>query len=240
MGTVSYPLCFTMSHSLKIPVFIPQTLGQGTAVWLPLMESSHYFSFPTTPPGRQVVVHDYLSKQSVKIMVLVSTSVTVTSEPRPVPSLAQLSRFRPEDIPADAVVTPVAPLTDTKLIAALVSTTSALPAYSPVRLLPPTSVSSVDPPPWYRPFVVDAVSAFRAQLPGLPPVSAVAPSLPLTVLMCLPHWMFLLPRLFNLRLSLLRGLFRMTICRLRGQMARIASRWVPGAVRIVTLRLPKP
>ena len=89
--------------------------------------------------------------------------MTVTSEPRPVPSLAQLSRFRLEDIPADAVVTPVAPLTDTKLIAALVSTTTALPAYSPVPLLPPTFVLLVDLPPWYCQFVADAVSAFRAQ-----------------------------------------------------------------------------
>ena len=135
-------------------------------------KSSHYYLFPTPPPppGRQVVVHDYHSTQSVKITVPVSTSVTVTSEPRQVPSLTQLSRFHPEDIPSDAIVTPVAALTGTRLIAALdtplVSTTTALPDYSPVPLLPPTSVSSVDLPPWYRQFVADAFSAFHAQLPS--------------------------------------------------------------------------
>ena len=176
-------------HCAFSPVFydVPQSQDSslhppdprpGSSVVVTPDASSHYYSFPSPPPGRQVVVHDYETTQSLKITVPATRSATVTCEPRPVPSLAQLSRFRPEDIPADAIVTPVLPLTDTKLISALdtplVSTTTALPAYSPVPLLPPASVSPADPPPWYRQLVADAVSAFRAQLPNIPPVSAAA------------------------------------------------------------------
>ena len=173
-------------HCVFSPVFydVPQSQDSslhppdprpGSSVVVTPDASSHYYSFPSPPPGRQVVVHDYETTQSVKITVPATRSATVTSAPRPVPSLAQLSRFRPEDIPADAIVTPVLPLMGTKLISALdtplVSTTTALPAYSPVPLLPPASVSSADPPPWYRQLVEDAVSAFRAQLPNFPRVS---------------------------------------------------------------------
>ena len=176
-------------HCAFSPVFydVPQSQDSslhppdsrpGSSVVVTPDASLHYYSFPSPPPGRQVVVHDYETTQSVKITVPATRSATVTSEPRPVPSFAQLSCFRPEDIPADAIVTPVLPLTDTKLISALdtplVSTTTALPAYSPVPLLPPASVSPADPPPWYRQLVADAVSAFRAQLPNIPPVSAAA------------------------------------------------------------------
>ena len=171
------PVFYDVSQSQDSSLHPPDPRPGSSVVFTP-DASSHYYSFPSTPPGRQVVVHDYETTQSVKSMVPATRSATVTSEPRPVPSLAQLSRFRPEDIPADAIVTPVLPLTDTKLISALdtplVSTTTALPAYSPVPLLPPTSVSPADPPPWYHQLVADAVSAFRAQLPGLPPVSAAA------------------------------------------------------------------
>ena len=171
------PVFYDVSQSQDSSLHPPDP-RPGSSVVVTPDASSHYYSFPSTPPGRQVVVHDYETTQSVKITVPATLSATVTSEPRPVPSLAQLSRFRPEDIPADAIVTPVLPLMDTKLISALdtplVSTTTALPAYSPVPLLPPTSVSPADPPPWYHQLVADAVSAFRAQLPGLPPVSAAA------------------------------------------------------------------
>ena len=171
------PVFYDVSQSQDSSLHPPDP-RPGSSVVVTPDASSHYYSFPSTPSGSQVVVHDYETTQSVKITVPATRSATVTCEPRPVPSLAQLSRFRPEDIPADAIVTPVLPLTDTKLISALdtplVSTTTALPAYSPVPLLPPTSVSPADPPPWYRQLVADAVSAFRAQLPGLPPVSAAA------------------------------------------------------------------
>ena len=171
------PVFYDVSQSQDPSLNPPDPRPRSRVVVTP-DASSHYYSFPSTPPGCHVVVHDYQTTQSVEITVSVSRSATVTSEPRPVPSLAQLSRFRPEDIPADAIVTPVIPLTDTKLISALdtplVSTTTELPAYSPVLLLPPTSVSSADPPLWYGQLVPDAVSAFRAQLPVLPPVSAAA------------------------------------------------------------------
>ena len=205
-------------HCAFSPVFydVPQSQDSslhppdprpGSSVVVTPDASSHYYSFPSPPPGRQVVVHDYETTESVKITVPATRSATVTSAPRPVPSLAQLSRFRPEDIPADAIVTPVLPLTDTKLISALdtplVSTTTALPAYSPVPLLPPVSVSSVDPPPWYRQLVEDAVSAFRAQLPNFPLCLLRPPLRPRMRVLTSPLLrMFQLPRLSNLRPSL--------------------------------------
>ena len=132
------PVFYDVSQSQDPSLHPPDPRPGPSGVVTP-DESSHYYSFPSTPPGRQVVVHDYQQTQSVEITVPVPVSATVTSEPRPVPSLIQLSRFRPEDIPADAIVMPVAPLTDTKLIAALdtplVSTMTALPAYSP-ELIP--------------------------------------------------------------------------------------------------------